>query len=70
LADTTSGNITIYLPVNSVSINGRIYVVKKKAGGNTLTVDGNGSNIDGSGTATVSTYNMFQSDGTDWWIIG
>ena len=71
LADTTSNNITITLPTNSSSIAGRIYVVKKKAGANTLTVGRNGANIDGSASdITVSTYSMLQSDGTDWWVIG
>ena len=71
ICNTTSGNVTITLPINSNSISGRIYILKK-IGGNTLYINPNGSNIDSSsGTYLVTTsFIHVQSDGTNWWIIG
>jgi hypothetical protein len=43
--------------------------------GNNVIVDGNGSNIDGAGSFTITYsggvmgFNTFQSDGTNWWRV-
>ena len=71
VCNTLSNNITITLPVNVNSMRGRLYRLKK-IGSNTLSINPNGSNIDGSGaTYTVTTtFILLQSDGGDWWIVG
>jgi hypothetical protein len=70
IGDTTSGNITITLPINSSDINGRIYVIKN-IGGGTLSVDPtSGVKIDNvAATYSVNNAIQLQSDGTDWWIL-
>jgi hypothetical protein len=72
LVDTSLGDVTVTLP-DPASCAGREYVIKRiTGGGNTLTVDGNGGDIDGS--ATISLHGLFDyqrviGDGTDWWLI-
>jgi hypothetical protein len=72
LGDTTSGVITITLPANSATIAGRIYNIKR-IGANTLNINTNGSNIDGTtptySLTTIYDHITIQSDGTNWWII-
>lgn len=54
LAAATSGNQTISLPANPTS-NRRVAVKRMDAiGANTLTIDGNGHNIDGAATAALA----------------
>jgi hypothetical protein len=76
ICNMTSGNIRINLPVNSISVSGRIYILKQYpvSSSYTLTIDPNTSNIDmNSGLRTISSSLPFiklQSDSTNWWIIG
>ncbi|OGD65159.1 hypothetical protein A2215_02410 [Candidatus Berkelbacteria bacterium RIFOXYA2_FULL_43_10] len=67
--DTTSGNVSIYLP-SATTITGRIYTIKKIVAANTVTVDPSGAQtIDGSSTATLSSqwsYITVISDGANW----
>jgi hypothetical protein len=73
ICDTTTGNITVTLPTNSSSLNGRIYVIKKISASNTCYINPSGSTIDGaSGNYSITTNYIFvkiQSDGANWWII-
>lgn len=71
--DTSGGDVTVNLPAASVC-GGRVYVVKKIAAGNTMTIDAAGADlIDGTGTKAYT--NIYQSvtlisDGvSNWWII-
>ena len=72
-ADATSGALTITLP--SVPDSGRVLNIKKvDTSSNSLTVSGNGHNIDGQATMTIGvpyTNMMVQYDGTSttWNII-
>jgi len=72
LVTTGGGGVTITLPTAG-SASGRIYQIKKvDSGAGTLTVSGNGSNIDGASTITTATqYQSFTvvSDGTQWWAV-
>lgn len=73
ISDTTGGNIIVTLPVNSINLKGRIYVIKKfpYLSGYTCSINPNGSTIDGSGVSlTVTSFMQVQSDGTDWWAFG
>lgn len=70
LADTTGGNITVMLP--STPTNDPIYIIKKTAAANTVTINGNSNNIDGSGTATLTTLNtvlQVQFAGSQWRVL-
>jgi hypothetical protein len=67
----STGSVTIYLPT-AVGISGRMYIVKR-IGSGTVTVGSNGGLIDGAPTLSISTsYRgyIFQSNGTNWYIIG
>lgn len=69
--DTTDGNVTINL--SDVPASGAAYYFKRiSAGANTATVDGNGNDIDGSGTLDIPTqydsYGIIWS-GTEWFIF-
>lgn len=72
--DTTAGAITINLPALSTCPH-HIFTIIKKAGGNNVVVDPNGSEtINGASTNTISTqYNRITIiapiSGTDWRII-
>lgn len=73
LADATSNAITVSLPTAASAVD-RVYnILKKDAGGNTVTVDGDGSEtINGDTTQVLaSQYDSItiQSDGTEWFII-
>lgn len=71
-----SGAVTINLPQHNsgiFSISGRVYTIKKLGAANTLTIDGTGSEIDGSSTKSLTTnykYLTVQSNGSAWHIIG
>lgn len=69
-ADTTAGNYTQKLPASPAT--GHLINVKKIIAANTLTIDGNGKNIDGAATLTVTTqYQSYtlQYNGTEWSIL-
>lgn len=69
-ADTSSRSFTIYLP-DATTNRGREIEIVKTSASNTLTVDGNGSNINGAATATYTTnYSKakFKSNGIQWYI--
>lgn len=70
--DSTSGNVTIALPAASGN-TGRIFVIKKIASANTVTVDPSGAEtIDGNSTiALASQYELVrvQCNGTSWDVI-
>lgn len=73
LVDASGGSKTITLPAASGN-TGKIYVIKKTdSSGNTVTIDGDGSEtIDGATTKVISTQYvsfMIQCDGSNWWII-
>jgi hypothetical protein len=73
LGDASSGNITITLPAASTCTN-RFYIIKKiDITSNTVTIDGNASElIDGATTYVLSTQYesvTLQCDGTNWWIV-
>ena len=66
--------ITVKLPINDISITGRIYIIKN-IGSGTSFINPQGCKIDNI-SYTISPYYNFsssliyiQSDGTDWWII-
>jgi len=70
-ADTSARNLTIYLPDASTNRGREIEIVKTSAS-NTLTIDGNGTNINGSATAAYTTnYSKakFKSNGIQWYIV-
>lgn len=56
LVDTTAGNVTILLQASPST--GRIFNVKKTATVNTLTISGNGVNIDGTPTVAITSLNQ------------
>ena len=74
LIDTSGGDKTVTLPVPETKYRGYIFTVKKTDASNTLTVNRNGVNIDGS-AADISITNLnesyqLQNDGSNWFIIG
>lgn len=73
LCDTTSAGFTVTLPLAATNLGRRFTVLKSDASGNTLTLDGNGSEtINGSATKTTTTRYagwVVQSDGANWWVI-
>ncbi len=73
LADATSGNVTIDLLDVATAIDGYRLIVKRiDSSGNTVTVDGDGSEtIDGLTTQPIGALGSLSlvSDGTEYWII-
>jgi hypothetical protein len=69
LVNTTAGNVTVTLPTAASRAN-QSQVYKKIAAGNTMTLDGAGTEtIDGALTLAVTTLNQaveVMSDGTKW----
>lgn len=70
LIDATAGNITVTLPAVSVFFELSLTIKRIDATGNTVTIDGDGANIDGAGTYTLTT--QYESitmtpDNTQWW---
>lgn len=69
LADATAGAIVLTMPS---ATSGRLVVVKKQTAPNTVTLDGNGANIDGAATLVISTaltaYTLRAIAG-NWWIV-
>lgn len=53
--DTTAGSITITLP-NDETIACRVIVISKKVSAHQITVDGNGKNINGSATHSLTAH--------------
>jgi|TARA_B110000908_G_scaffold129508_1_gene152201 hypothetical protein len=72
IADTTSNPITIVLPT-AVGNHGKMFMVKKIAAGNTVTIDANASEtIDGAATKVLSAQwesVTIISNGANWFII-
>jgi len=71
IGNTTDGNVIVNLP-NATQSKGKKYYFKKIANPHTLTISGNGYNIDGSATKVLNTnYETCTviSDGTQWWLI-
>lgn len=68
VADTSGGAFTITLPASPET--GRIYTILLETAGSTLTVDGNGNNINGSATLTMSSVSSAQLvfNSTQWLI--
>ena len=61
LVDTTSGSITIKLPFID-DAQRKVYVIKKLVAGNTLTVDGSGTEtIDGGTVAVTAQYAVIRA---------
>lgn len=72
ICNTISNSITVTLPLNSVDITGRIYIIKKVSVTNPCTLvpnSGDISQIDGLPSQNITSITRVQSDGTDWWII-
>jgi hypothetical protein len=70
IGDTTSGSFSILLPATPAA--GDTYCVKKSVAANTLTLDGNGKNIDGTASIAITTqYTSYTViyNGTEWSII-
>jgi hypothetical protein len=72
LVDTTSGNVTLTLPL-AATVRGQWYEVKKLVAANTVTLDpAGGETIEGAATlawtAQYQAYTVY-SDGTEWWIV-
>lgn len=73
LCDTTSGSITVTLP-DPTNISGKMFVVKKTASANSVTINaGDGSVIIEDTTSHSQNakggYDQVVSDGTQYWII-
>lgn len=72
LADATTAPVTVTLP-DAATSNGRQITVKKTdASGNAVTVDGDGANIDGSGTYSLAAQNDYVTvlcDSIEWRVI-
>ena len=72
IVDTSGDDITVNMPAAS-SNNGRIIVIKKTSALNTLTVDGDSSDlVDGAATLLMTALNAMkylQCDGTEWHIV-
>lgn len=65
--DASGGAVTVLLPSS-----GYVNVKKVDAGGNAVTIDGNGLLIDGLATKTISTPQQsvtLHGDGTSWGIV-
>lgn len=73
LCDTASGGITVTLPIAANNTGRRYFVKKIDSSGNSVTVDGNGSETIDNSTNMVlaSQYDSVEivCDGTGWWII-
>lgn len=71
LCDAAFGGFTITLPSSPTS-GGEIDIKKTSGGGNTVTIDGNGNNIDGNSQYYLTNENesiTVISDGSNWFII-
>lgn len=69
VGDTTGGGFTVNL--EAAPTTGQIHVIKKAVAANTLTLGGNGKNIDGAANVAITTQYVsytVQYDGTQWWI--
>jgi hypothetical protein len=71
IGNTTDGNVIVNLP-NATQSKGKKYYFKKIANPHTLTISGNGYNIDGS--STVALHSNYQtvtiiSNGVQWYLI-
>lgn len=73
LADATSGSLTVTLPLLSTAKNKVFHIKKIDSTGNTVTIDGNGSEtIDGDATKVITlqyTSIMIIASATEWHII-
>lgn len=70
IGNTTSGSFTVNLP--AIPNQGDTYTVKKSVAANTLTIGGNGKNIDGSGSVALTTQYSSRTviyNGTEWSVI-
>ena len=71
IGDSTDGNVIVNLP-NATQSKGKKYYFKKIASSHTLTISGNGYNIDESGTKVLnSNYETCTviSNGVQWYLI-
>ena len=72
ISDSSGGVKTITLPSNSISLKGRIYIVKRVGGNNVIVITNDSATIDGASSKTLSSNydkHIMQSDGTNWHII-
>lgn len=70
IGDTTGGSFSLLLPATPTT--GDSYAVKKSVAANTLTLDGNGKNIDGAATIAITSQYISYSviyNGTEWSIL-
>ena len=72
LADPTGGAFTVTLKNPTLTLGKIITIKKVDAGGNAITVDSDGGNIDGLATQSLSTAyakGRYVSDGVNYWSI-
>ena len=71
LVNASGASRTMNLPATATS--GRMFVIKKiDASANAVVISGNGNNVDGAASASLTAqYESIQvvGDGSDWWII-
>lgn len=70
IGDTTAGSFSVLLP--AAPTTGQTFMVKKSVAANTLTIDGNGKNIDGAATVAITArYTSYTVvyNGTEWSIV-
>ena len=71
ICNTSSNIVTITLPLNTNSILGRTYIIKRTSNSFACTLNVSDSAlIDGASTYNVTNFVQVQSDGTNWWVIG
>ena len=71
LCNSSDGNVTVNLP-NATQSKGKKYYFIKTNSGHSVTISGNGYNINGSATTTVGNHygsKTIISDGAQWYII-
>jgi hypothetical protein len=74
LCDTTGGSITVTLPTPTQANKGKVYVVKKTASSNQVTINsGDGSVLIDDDTSHTQNqkngYDQVVSDGTQYWVL-
>lgn len=73
IVDASSAAITVTLPKAAAASGRRVYIKKVDSSGNSVTVDGDGSETIDDGTTAIITMQYesltLYSDGTEWWIL-
>jgi hypothetical protein len=71
LVNAAGGAVTVTLPAPSSAINGRVYIIKKIAGGLTNDVVVSGAIEDGTSFSIYNDWTVvkLQTDGSKWYVI-